>query len=135
MSWDLSILKFSRQCESVDQIPEDETPLNLGPRTSVHKSVSKIFTGTNWTDPAWGVWDSENGSVEFNLGDDDPSQSLMLHVRANAEIIPMIVSLCADNGWHAVDCSSGNFIEKSMSPESGLNRWAAYRDQVGPGEE
>lgn len=135
MSWDISIMKFSRQYESVAEIPEDEKPQVLGARSSVHQSISSMFPGTNWSDPAWGVWDGHGGSIEFNLGDDDPSESLMLHVRAGQEVVPLIVKLCLSNGWQGVDCSSGDFIEKSEAPESGLESWASYRDQVIDGDE
>ncbi len=59
MSWDVSIQKFSRSYESISDIGEDEKGLPLGPRNVVHDAVSKIFPSTDWTDPAWGVWDSE----------------------------------------------------------------------------
>ncbi|MFZ2163760.1 MAG: hypothetical protein WAW02_16220 [Sideroxyarcus sp.] len=130
MSWDISIMKFSHSYESVAEIPEDEKPLLLGPRSSVHESVLKTFPGTNWADPAWGVWESEAGSIEFNLGSDDPAEGIMLHVRAGIEVVPLIASLCISNGWQGVDCSSGDFIEKSATPEAGLEAWSSYRDQV-----
>jgi hypothetical protein len=130
MSWDISIMKFSRRYQSVAEIPEDEKPLILGSRTSVQQSVAAVFRGTNWSDPAWGVWDSSEGSIEFNIGKDDPAEGMMLHVRAGTEVVPKIVALCLSSGWQGLDCSSGDFIEQSSAPGSGLETWSAYRDQV-----
>ena len=130
MSWDVSIHKFSRIYCSVEEIPQDEAPLGLGSRAFVHTRVLLQFPGTDWSDPAWGTWSSPDGSIEFNLGKDEPSNGLMLHVRANTNVIPAIVHLCLQNGWQGIDCSSGDFIEQSSNPSEGLESWSAYRDQI-----
>lgn len=130
MSWDISIMKFSQQYKSVAEIPENEKLQILGERTSIHEAVSSIFQNTNWSDPVWGIWKCQSGSVEFNLGEDDSSLSLMLHVRAGLEVVPLIVKLCESNGWQGIDCSTSEFIEKSGSPKAGLEKWSAYRDEV-----
>lgn len=130
MSWDVSIHKFSRVYQSIEEIPMDETPLALGSRALVHEQVLIIFPGTDWSDPSWGIWGSPDGSVEFNLGKDEPATGLMLHVRANTNVIPAIVQLCRQNNWQAIDCSSGEFLEQSSDPACGLLSWSAYRDQI-----
>ena len=129
MSWDISIQKFSRTYESFADIPDDEKGLPLGPRSQVHSAVMAVFPETNWSDPAWGVWDSKLGSIEFNVGK-DPAQSMMLHVRASTAVVPAIVQLCKDNGWQGLDCGSGDLIDQTECPEDGLVAWAAFRDQV-----
>jgi hypothetical protein len=130
MSWDISIMKFSRVHQSIAEIPENDKPLKLGSRASVHERVLLEFPGTNWADPAWGIWESAAGSIEFNLGKDDPADGMMLHVRASSEVVVSIVRLCHENGWQGIDCSSGDFIEQSNEPTRGLESWATYRDQV-----
>ncbi len=131
MSWDIAIMKFTRPYASPDDIPDDEPGLSLGPRSEVHARVSAIFPGTDWRDPAWGVWVSGADSIEFNLGDDDPVGDLMLHVRASEAVVPLIVSLCLDNGWQGIDCSAGAFMERSLAPAQGLAMWTDHRDRVG----
>jgi hypothetical protein len=130
MSWDISILKFSRTYEAITEIPDDEIPASLGARESIHAAVSKIFAHTDWSDPYWGVLDASFGSIEFNLGRDNPVGSLMLHVHAGVEVVPMIVQLCGANGWQAIDCNTCDFIEKSVEPEKGLGIWTAYGNQA-----
>jgi len=133
MSWDVSIIKFSKRFESVADIPESERPLSLGNRTSVHTAVSRVFPGTNWTDPAWGTWDGPHGSIEFNLGNGDEVDGFMLHVRAEQEVVPMIVALCISNDWQGLDCSTGQFVEKSVDPAAGLYGWRDYAEQIRTG--
>jgi hypothetical protein len=130
MSWDISIMQFSRTYRSVAEIAENDKPLALGSRGSVHERVLLEFPGTNWAYPAWGIWDGPAGSLEFNLGNDDPPEGMMLHVRASSEVVNSIVRLCRTNGWQGIDCSSGEFIEQSKEPTRGVESWAAYRDQV-----
>jgi hypothetical protein len=130
VSWDVSIHKFSKVYRDVEDIPEDETLCALGPRAFVHERVLAEFPGTDWSDPSWGVWDSPEGSIEFNLGKDEPANGLMLHVRASPQVVAAIVRLCLANGWQGIDCSSGQFIEQSNDPTKGLKAWSAYRHQI-----
>ncbi len=130
MSWDVSIIKFSKSFESVADIPGSERPLSLGSRNSVHAAVSRVFAGIDWTDPTWGTWDGPHGSIEFNLGTADDVDGFMLHVRAGQEVVPMIVALCVSNDWQGLDCSTGRFVEKSVDPASGLRGWRDYIDQI-----
>ena len=130
MSWDVSIIKFAIAYRDVGDIPSDEVPLELGPRSHVHHCVLAVFPGTDWSDPSWGIWDSDAGSIEFNLGRDEPAKGMMLHVRSRGEVVPAIVRLCLENGWQGIDCSSGEFIEQSADATRGLESWAAYRDHA-----
>lgn len=126
MSWDISIYKFPTAYSSVADIPEDSSLVPLGTRRSVQQAISKVFADTDWSDPAWGIWESSNGSIEFNLGESETNDGFMLHVRAGGEVVPLIVSLCIDNEWQGLDCSTGEFIERSSNPAQGLESWADY---------
>ena len=130
MSWDVSIQRFSRKYASIEEIPANETCLPLGTRIEIQGAIAASFPGTDWTDPTWGIYDSPAGSIEFNMGNDDPNTGFMLHVRASEVVVPVIVNLCVSNHWQAIDCSSGEFLEQSLNPASGLNAWAEYRDQI-----
>ncbi len=131
MSWDIAIMKFTRPYGCAHDIPDDEPGLCLGSRKEVHARVNAGFPGTDWGDPAWGVWEAPFGSIEFNVGDEDPVGDLMLHVRASEAVVPLIVSLCLDNGWQGIDCSAGAFMERSLAPAQGLAMWTDHRDRVG----
>jgi len=130
MSWDVMIMKFDQSYGSVGEIPDDATPLPLGSKTDVHGSVTKFFPGTDWSDASWGIFESTFGSIEFNLGEDDPADSMMLHVRASNEVVPPIIAMCRENGWNALDSSTGEMLESSENPTEGIEGWRAFRDQV-----
>jgi len=130
MSWDVFLHRFSRRYESVTDIAADEKPLPLGSLAEVQATVSAVFPGTDWGDPAWGVFDSELGSIEFNVGRDDPVGSLALHVRATEGIVGGVLQLCERLGCDAIDASDGGFLNRSPDPAAGLTAWRAYRDSV-----
>lgn len=130
MSWDITIQRFSREYTSVEDIPDDEPCLSLGSRSEIQAAISQAFPATDWSDPAWGLYDSPFGSIEFNLGESEEIDGFMLHVRAAEQVVPMIVALCKANCWQALDCSSGDFLEKSTDPAAGLHAWTAYRSEV-----
>lgn len=130
MSWDVFLHKFTRQFRTIAEIPRDEQPLSLGSLSEVRAAVSAVFPGTDWSDPAWGIFDGEYGSVEFNLGRDDSVRSLALHVRASNAIVGGIPQLCERLGCQAIDLSDNSFLDQSEYPAAGLEKWREYRDQV-----
>ena len=130
MSWDVSIINFSRDYNSIEEIPDDEKPLELGSRAEIHEAVSEFFPGTDWSEASWGRFNCQFGSIEFNLGENDPSDSLMLHVRASDDVVPLIVAMCKKKNWSGLDCSNGDFLEKSKNPSSGIDGWKNLLQQV-----
>lgn len=131
MSWDISVCKFSRDYDLMEDIPNDERCFSIGLASDVRAKISEVFIGTNWSDPTWGTFDSPFGSVEFNMASNESVlEGFMMHVRAGEELVPPVIELVKKNAWQALDCSSGEFLEKSIVPEDGLRKWLAFRDKV-----
>jgi hypothetical protein len=130
MSWDITVQRFSKEYSSIDEIPDDEQCVALGSSAEVRAAISRFFPAIDWSDPAWGVFESDNGSVEFNMGTDEPNGGFMMHVRVSNKVVPIIVAMCQSERWQALDCSEGSFLEKSSEPHAGLESWTAYRNQV-----
>src|SRR5690606_31953385 len=95
MSWDVRSMRLPAEIRTYDDLESygDDPMLPLGQRADVIRQISAVFEGTDWSDPAWGVWSGKEGSIEFNLGDDDEIESVMLHVRADDAIVVRIVRL------------------------------------------
>lgn len=130
MSWDVSLCRFSRRYESITDIPQDERLLVMGSLLDVQAAVSAVFPGTDWSDPSWGIYECQFGSIEFSVGRNDPVDGLMLHVRAGAPIVGGILQLCQRLSCQAIDCGDGSFLDRAADPAAGLEKWQAYRDQV-----
>lgn len=130
MSWDVSLYRFSRRYESIEEIPGNEQPAALGSLLDIHAAVLAVFPETDWRDPVWGIYKCDIGSIEFNVGKRDPVQSLGLHVRAEASIVDGILDLCDHLSCQAIDLTDGRFLDRAANPVGGLQKWRAYRDQV-----
>ncbi len=130
MSWDVSVQRFSREYETIDEIPETERCLSLGSRAEIRAAISRYFPGTSWADPAWGVFNSQDGSIEFNMGESDPSEGFMMHIRASSAVVPAVVAMCIAERWQALDFSTCEFLERVKNPSFGLEQWTQFRSQV-----
>ena len=134
MSWDVGLFKFSRRYTDVSEMPRDEQPSPLGTLSVVQHAVTAVFPGTDWTEPSWGIFGSEFGCIEFNVGKDDPVTSVALHVRAGDAIVEGILLVCEKLDCQAIDYSDGSFLEQSAHPAQNLQKWRKYRDQIVAGE-
>ena len=130
MSWDVWISKYDKVYQSFEDITKDTKPLCLGKRKEIQKIISMIFSGTDWRDPVWGIWESPDGSIEFNIGKKRNIFLLTLHVRANDSVVPLIIKLVQQNGWQALDGSDGLFLEQKDHPEKNLRKWRDFRDKI-----
>jgi hypothetical protein len=130
MSWDITVQRFSKEYASIAEIPDNEQCVALGSSAEVRAAINRFFPAVDWSDPAWGVFDSDDGSVEFNMGTNEPNGGFMMHVRASNKVVPIIVAMCVSERWQALDCSEGGFLEKPLEPVVGLENWTAYRNQV-----
>lgn len=135
MSWDVSLYRFSQRYQSLDEIPEDEQPFALGSLKEIQLAVSAAFPGTSWADPIWGIFKAEFGSVEFNVGKEEPVVCLALHVRAGDAVLGGIFDLCNKLHCQAIDLSYSTFLDQAADPASGLEQWRAYRDQIVSGQQ
>ncbi len=130
MSWDVMIFKFAgKQPENAEMIDEGDM-IALGAAASVRESVSATIPTVDWTDPAWGVFDGDGFSIEFNVGKDDPIQNMMLHVRGGGDAVAAIMALAGPSGWSALDCSTGEFLNALNPSDAGWKQFQAYRDRV-----
>jgi len=130
MSWDVSFIKCMETYKNIAEILEDAVPLDLGSVDETHLAISRVFEGTDWSDPSWGIWESPNGVIEFSIGSAKEVASFTLHVRADDTVVPRIVELAKQNEWQALDCSTGDMLEQSETPKTGLQGWRAYRDHL-----
>ena len=72
--------------------------------------MSRGFPGLDWSDTSWGVWRGDDGSMEINLGKEDPVHVVTLHVRADPAIAARILGVTDPEGWTAFDTMSGGFL-------------------------
>jgi hypothetical protein len=130
MSWDVFIQHLPASALTVDDVPDDFSPLPLGTRTEVVEKIRRAFPTIDLTDPTWGVVDAASYSIQFALGADHDEQlyCVSLHVRGDESVVPPIAALIEDLGARALDSWTGEFFDPVVAAES-IRRWRAYLDE------
>jgi hypothetical protein len=125
MSWDIFIYSQDpRQLNAGAKVPP------LGDAADVRAKISKSLPAVDWKDPAWGVLEGKGWSIEFYHQTNGVADSLMLLVRGGGEPVPAICQLCKENGWVALDSSTGQLMDLNAAPSKSWEQFQKYRDQV-----
>lgn len=130
MSWDVLLLRLSDDLDPAAPVAEDLTPVPLGRSEEVLAAVRRAAPETDLSDPRWGELRGPGWSVELNLGDEDPVDTVMLHVRgAGDDVLDAVFRLADALNCRVLDCSSMELV----TPDTATAGWHAfqkYRDAV-----
>jgi hypothetical protein len=129
MSWDVLLMNVPDNLKSSNDLPDDYKS-NLGIGVNILPTLSSIVPEIDLHDPTWGELEGDGFSIEFNIGKDDPVDTIMLHIRGGNGAINVIEHICEKTGWRALDTSIGKFIDFNQSPEKGFELWRGYRNRV-----
>lgn len=129
MSWEISVQDLPRNVDSVDKIPDDFEPKPLGNRTEIIDGILALFPSADFTDPAWGIIDSGEFTIEVNLGADELVSSFALHVRGQGNAPAAIQAILDHFGYRAFDLSAGDIFRLDTASSS-YSKWQKYRKQV-----
>ena len=129
MSWDVLVFHAPPEIETVEQMGDDFHTV-LGPRDEVLGRLRELFPEIDLSDPTWGDLEGPGYSIELNIGDKDPVESIMLHVRGGAEAIEPMRRLCEATGWRAMDMGDCEFLDFDEDPARGLRDWQELLGQA-----
>ena len=93
MSWDVIIMRVPDGVLSMEDMPDQPTS-PLGPSSDVISKLKSVFPSVDFSDPAWGILDGKDFSIEFNIGKEEPIGSMMLHVRGSEASLAAIQQIC-----------------------------------------
>lgn len=127
MSYDIFVQDIPESANTIEDIPDDFTPLKIGSRSEIISSILEIVPEADFSDPTWGTIESESFSIEINLGEDEILNSFAFHVRGDKTALTIISAILNHLDLRAFD-SDGIFNPK-RSPESFKN-WKEYRDFI-----
>lgn len=133
MSWDIAIMDLPGDARSVADIADDFEPRSLGERAGLIAKIQSVLPTADFSDPAWGEIVTPDFVVEFNMGQSEVVDSIMLHVRGGDAAVGLVAEVLARLEMRAIDCSEGEFFDQSVSVDS-LGAWRAYRDRVVRGD-
>ncbi len=129
MSWDVMVLNYGGRLSPAELLNAE--PVGpLGPTAQVRRRIAKHLPGVNWSEPAWGVYEGDGFTIEFNAGEDDPIDSMMLHVRGGGDAIAALIRFAKRNGWSLFDCSTSEFLDPENPSSEGWEGFQAFRDNA-----
>ncbi|MFI9617244.1 hypothetical protein ACIHCM_37320 [Streptomyces sp. NPDC052023] len=134
MSWDVLLLRLPDNVTSVHEIPGDHASSPLGRLHDVLAAVAKAVPDADLSDPTWGELLGPTWSMELNIGDEDPVDSIMLHIRGSGDdVLAPVFRLAETLGCKVLDCAEGDLITAGQT--SGWQAFQQFRDRVsGPAE-
>ena len=128
MSWDIFIQQFPANARTVAEIPDTFTAAPIGSRSDLIAKIRAALPDADFTDPAWGVLNGDDYSIEFGLGDDDPLYGITLHVRGSDAVLPKVTRVLEVLGLRAIDSWTGEFFDPGVAVHS-LARWRSYIEE------
>ncbi len=130
MSWDVSVFAADEPPPPLAEMPDDWRGAILGPLAEVRRKISECLPEVDWSDPSWGRYEGDGFSYEFNIGDEEPCDGLMVHVRGGGGAVPPLLRLAERWGWYLLDISQSEWIHHCSGVETGWRDFQAYRDRV-----
>ena len=128
MSWDIFIQNFPEGARRVADIPDNFTAGPIGKRADVISKIRAAMPQVDFSDPAWGVLEAGDYTIEFGLGDDEVLYGMTLHVRGSDEVLPVVTRILSALRLRAIDSWTGEFFEPEIGALS-LQRWRSYIEE------
>jgi len=133
VSWDVVMIRTKTNSETIDEIKSEN--IILFRQTEIADEIKKISAelgaAYNCDDLSWQNLDSDSWSIEFNVGKNAETESVMLHIRGG-EPKAVFAALIADLNTRLMDCCTGEFIR--FGKPTSFERWKAYRDKIVNGQ-
>lgn len=130
MSWDIFVQDLPKDAKEVADIPDDFRPGSIGSRTQIIERIKEVAPNANFSNPAWGLLDGEDWSIEINIGPEEECSGFAFHVRGGAGAAGMVALILDHLGLRAIDTQAGGFFVAGPEAIESLRKWRAYRDQV-----
>ena len=106
MSWDIFIQRLPKKITSINDIPDDFEPPALGAKAKVMKSIRTVFRDLPFGEDGYVSLEVQGGSIEIDIGPDDPVYCVMLAVRGEEAVVGPVAAVVDSLGGQAIDVSS-----------------------------
>ncbi|MGH3390271.1 MAG: hypothetical protein ACRDOO_15490 [Actinomadura sp.] len=90
----------------------DHQPPPIGTRAHVHQALRAELPGADLDldDPTWGLLSGPSWGIELGIGEVEPVESVMLHVRGGGDVLPVISQIASALDCRPYDCSTGDLL-------------------------
>lgn len=130
MSWDVYIQDLPDGVRFASEIPDDFKPRPLGPREGIIEKLRRAAPDFRFTDATCGVIEFSGGSIDVDVGDEDPCECVALFIRGGDEAVERVIAIVEALGGRALDTGNDGGIFDAASAHESMAAWRKYRDQV-----
>lgn len=128
MSWEVIVQNYRGNPPLDDDLCIEPEP--LGTAGTIRKKIDKYLGGVVWSDSIHGIFEGEDFSIEFDIGDKKPITHIMLSVRGGGGAFTALKTFCKPNMWSLFDCSDSTFLDLESSTAASFTEFQEYRDRV-----
>lgn len=129
MSWDIFVQDIPSDARTVDDIPNNFVPGPIGERSQIIDEIQKVAPFADFTDPAWGVIEGDDFSIEVDLGPNETVKQFAFHVRGGDMAAAAVSDLLTHLNLKAFDGGTGDIFDHEHA-SAGLKLWRAYQARV-----
>jgi hypothetical protein len=121
MSWDVFVLNFPEEAETVADTPPDFRPTSIGKRSEIIAKIVQVFPTADFSDPTWGTIQGHDWSIELNMGAIEDCEGFAFHIRGRREAGKVVSAILDHLNLRGVDSETGEFFSIRTKPvDSGL---------------
>ena len=129
MSWDVFVQEVPAGAQTLADIPNDFTPKAIGRRSRIIERIKQVVPFADFSNPAWGLIEGADFSVEVNLGSSEMVSSFAFHARGSDTAAGVISDILTHLNVKALDGGTGEFFDH-VRAATGLRRWREYKAGV-----
>lgn len=118
MSWDFAIMAADEPPPPAEEMADDWAGVPIGTLAETRSKIGFALSDVDWSNPVLGVYEDEDGSYEFNIGNDEPCTNIVVHVRGDEQTLARLVSLAEKWGWYLMDIDQGEWLHHCEPDES-----------------
>ncbi len=130
MSWDIFVQDFPKDIHTIADIPDGFRPKSIGSRKSIIERIKEIVPDADFTDPAWGVINGIDWSIELNMGSEEDCGGFAFHVRGSEAAIGAVAAILDYLQLRAVDPQAGDFFVAGQNARASFQKWLSYRNAL-----
>ncbi len=133
MSWDIFVQNIPEHVKQISDMKRygDSLPRYIGQRSDIIRTIKEAVPQADFTDPAWGVIDGADFSIEVSMGDKEECKGFVFHVRGSDEAVLLVSAILEKLGLRAFDPGSETgLFEARPDAVKSLQKWRQYRDWV-----
>jgi hypothetical protein len=130
MSWDIFVQDFPKDATTIDDISDDFQPALIGPRLELIALIKEVVPNADFSDPSWGLINSNDWSIEIDMGSEDECNGIAFHIRGGDEAAGLIAAILDHLDLRALDSQSGDFFVAGPEAMDSLKKWREYREKV-----